>query len=176
MPDEAYVQLVVRELTRQKKLADRAMVQVGDAAFTATLGDDGNSIAVIVKHLAGNMRSRWRDFLTSDGEKPDRHRDTEFYLTPEDTRESLLQRWEAGWQLVVDAISPLSADDLDRTVTIRGEPFTVLQAVSRQLTHYSYHVGQIVLLARHHAGGEWQSLSIPRGQSTAFNEKPGKYL
>lgn len=176
MTDETYIQLVVRELRRDKGLADRAMVQVDDAAFFATLADDENSIAVIVKHVAGNMRSRWRDFLTSDGEKPDRHRDSEFFLTPEDTRESLLRRWEEGWQLVFDAIDPLGPEDLARTVTIRGEPFTVLQAINRQLTHYSYHVGQIVFLARHYAGGEWKSLSIPRGQSAAFNVKPGKYL
>jgi hypothetical protein len=175
MADESYVQLVVRELRRQKDLADRAMAQVDDDAFFATLAADDNSIAVIVKHVAGNMRSRWRDFLTTDGEKPDRDRESEFFVTPEDTRESLLRRWEAGWRLVFDAIGALSAGDLDRTVTIRGEQFTVLQAINRQLTHYSYHVGQAVLLARHHAGGEWKSLSIPRGQSAAFNEKPGRY-
>ncbi|HEX9736084.1 MAG TPA: DUF1572 family protein [Thermoanaerobaculia bacterium] len=175
MADESYVQLVVRELRRQKDLADRAMAQVDDDAFFATLAADDNSIAVIVKHVAGNMRSRWRDFLTTDGEKPDRDRDSEFDLTSADTRESLLRRWDAGWRLVFDAIGALSAGDLDRSVTIRGEQFTVLQAINRQLTHYSYHVGQAVLLARHHAGGEWKSLSIPRGQSAAFNEKPGRY-
>jgi uncharacterized damage-inducible protein DinB len=175
MADESYVQLVVRELRRQKDLADRAMAQVDDDAFFATLAADDNSIAVIVKHVAGNMRSRWRDFLTTDGEKPDRDRDSEFDLTSADTRESLLRRWDAGWRLVFDAIGALSAGDLDRTVTIRGEQFTVLQAINRQLTHYSYHVGQVVLLARHQAGGEWKSLSIPRGQSAAFNEKPGRY-
>lgn len=176
MPTESYVDLLVRELRRQKQLADRAMAQVTDEGFFAAPGDDDNGIAIVVKHMAGNMRSRWRDFLTTDGEKPDRHRDTEFVLDDGDTRESLVRRWEEGWSLVFDAISPLSTGDLERTVTIRGEPFTVLQAVNRQLTHYSYHVGQIVWLARHYAGSGWQSLSIPKGRSAEFNERPGRYL
>ncbi len=119
--------------------------------------------------MAGNMRSRWTDFLATDGEKPDRNRDSEFELEPGDTREALLLRWETGWRCLFEALAPLSSDDLARTVRIRGEPHSVLKAINRQLTHYAYHAGQIVLLARHFAGGKWQSLSIPRGRSEEFN-------
>ena len=158
--DEALVQL-----DKLKKLADRAEAQVGDEDFFALLDAEANSIALVMKHMAGNMRSRWRDFLTSDGEKPDRRRDTEFERHPEDSRAALRQRWEEGWRLTREAIAALAPDDLARTVTIRGEPHTVLQAIARQLTHYAYHVGQIVLLAKHRAGDRWQTLSIPRGRS-----------
>lgn len=153
----------------QKQLAERAMAQAGDATYFARPAEPGNSIAIIVKHLAGNLRSRWTDFLVSDGEKPDRDREGEFRLTPEDTRESLTARWEAGWQTLFDALSPLGPDDLLRTVLIRGEPHTVLQAVNRQLSHYAYHVGQIVLLARVGEGDGWRWLSIAPGASAAYN-------
>ena len=157
MPRETYIQLVLREFRRQERLADRAMSQVTDDQFFFRLDDGANSIAVIVKHMAGNMRSRWRDFLTSDGEKPDRQRDTEFDLSKQDTRPVLLKRWEAGWRLLFDALEPLDDPDLQRVVTIRGEELTVLQAISRQLTHYAYHVGQIVLIAKHCAAGKWRT-------------------
>jgi hypothetical protein len=176
MSDETYLDLAVRELRRLQGLAEKAMAQVDDDDFFATLGDDENSIAIVVKHLAGNLRSRFRDFLTTDGEKPDRNRDGEFVITPEDTRQALLAAWQEGWHILFAALEPLAAADLGRTVTIRGEPLTVLQAVTRQLTHYAYHVGQVVLLARHHAGGRWESLSIPRGRSTEFNRAPAPYL
>jgi len=166
---QAILSLSVAEFRKMKRLADRAMAQTDDAGFFALLDDDANSIAHIVKHLAGNMRSRWTDFLTSDGEKPDRHRDTEFVLTDDDTRAALMDRWEAGWQRVFDAIAPLATDDLGREISIRGEPHTVLQAIGRQLTHYSGHVGQIITLARHFRAGDWESLSIPRGMSEAHN-------
>ena len=144
------------------------MGQVSDEDFFATFGEFSNSLAIIVKHMAGNMRSRWTDFLTSDGEKPDRFRDTEFELDDADSREALLERWEAGWACLFETLDQLSTDDLTSTVHIRGEPHTVIQAVNRQLTHYAYHVGQIVMLARHFAGDEWKWLSIPPGQSATF--------
>ena len=173
---ETFHELAVRELRRLKGLADKAMAQVDDAGFAAVLGPDENSIAIVVKHMAGNMRSRFRDFLTTDGEKPDRNRDGEFATGEADTRAALQQAWEEGWRIVFAAVEPLTEEDLARTVTIRGEGMTALQAVTRQLTHYAYHVGQIVLLARHHAGERWTSLSIPRGGSAAFNRAPAAYL
>ena len=150
-------------------LAGGALAQVEDADFFRTIDPESNSIALILKHLSGNMRSRWTDFLTTDGEKPDRNRDTEFELEPRDTRATILARWEDGWNLLFAALTPLTEADLSREVPIRGEPHTVLQAVHRQLTHYAYHVGQIVFLARHFAGGRWKSLSIPKGRSKEFD-------
>jgi len=153
---------------KYKALAEGAIAQVDDAQFFEPLGPEENSIALVVKHLAGNQRSRWTDFLTTDGEKADRQRDAEFERESGDTRASLLDRWEEGWRTLFAALEPLGEADLARVVTIRGEPHSVLEAVGRQLTHYAYHVGQIVLLARHHAGPRWRSLSIPRGQSAAY--------
>lgn len=152
-----------------KKLAERAMEQVTDEQLFAALDGESNSIAIIVKHMAGNMRSRWTDFLTTDGEKPDRNRDSEFVDPPSD-RESLLQVWEEGWRHVFRALEPLSDADLGRTVIIRGEAHSVMQAVNRQIAHYANHVGQIVMLAKHFAGDRWQSLSIPRNRSSDFNQ------
>lgn len=153
-----------------KSLAERAMEQVTDEQLVEALDPEMNSIAQIVKHMAGNMRSRWTNFLTSDGEKPDRNRDSEF-VEPPATRATLLADWEAGWTCLFAALQPLSDVDLDRRVMIRGEAHSVTQAINRQLTHYSYHVGQIVFLAKHFCGGGWQSLSIPRGTSSTFNQK-----
>ncbi len=153
-----------------KSLAERAMAQVSDEQLYATLDAEDNSIALIVKHMAGNMRSRWTDFLTSDGEKPDRDRDSEF-VDPLATRAELIRVWEDGWSRLFAAIEPLSDADLARTITIRGEAHSVLQAINRQLGHLSYHVGQIVLLAKHFASDHWQSLSVPRNQSAEFNRK-----
>ena len=161
----------IGEFHKYKGMAERAMAQVDDETFFTTLDGEANSIAILVKHMAGNMRSRWRDFLTSDGEKADRHRDTEFIIEEGDTREALMVRWEAGWQLLFDALEPLSSDNLLTTVLIRQEPHTVVQAINRQLTHYSYHVGQIVMLAKHFQGKEWQTLSIPRGESEQYNAR-----
>ena len=146
------------------------MEQVTDAQLFAILDDEANSIAIIVKHMTGNMRSRWTDFLTTDGEKPDRNRDREF-IDPPATRDALMAEWEHGWSCVFQALEPLSDSDLGRTITIRGEAHSVTQAINRQLAHYPYHVGQIVLLAKHYAGGEWKSLSVPRNQSAEFNRK-----
>ena len=154
-----------------KGLADEAMVQVSDEQFFAQLDQEANSIALIVKHVAGNLRSRWLDFLTADGEKADRHRDNEFLLVPGDTRAALMERWETCWQILFDALTPVRGDDVMRTVLIRGEPHTVVQAINRQLTHYGEHVGQIILLAKHLAGPRWRTLSIPRGKSEEFNRR-----
>jgi len=153
-----------------KQLAERAMAQVGDEHLFAALDAEANSIAIIVKHMTGNMRSRWTDFLTTDGEKPDRNRDSEF-VDPPVTRAALLSEWENGWARVFAALEPLIDADLARTVTIRGEPHSVMQAINRQLAHYPHHVGQIVLLAKHFAGDRWQSLSVPRNRSAEFNQK-----
>jgi len=159
------------ELFRQyKKLAERAIAQVTDEQLVTVLDSEMNSIAVIVKHMAGNMRSRWTDFLTSDGEKPDRQRDSEF-VDPPATREALLAVWEEGWRRTFSALEPLSAADLERTVTIRGEAHSVMQAINRQIAHYAYHCGQIVLLAKHFRHEDWQSLSIPRQKSADFNRR-----
>jgi len=152
-----------------KKMAERAIDQVSDDEFFRTIDAEANSIAVIVKHVAGNLHSRWQDFLTTDGEKPTRNRDTEFELTA-DTRESLKQFWEAGWETLFDNVEPLTADDFAKTVTIRGEPHTVVEAINRQLTHYSYHVGQIVLLAKHFRSADWKTLSVPKNRSAEFNK------
>lgn len=153
-----------------KHLADRAMEQARDEDLFAALDAESNSIAVIAKHMAGNMRSRWTDFLTTDGEKPTRDRDSEF-VDPPATRAALNEMWEGGWACLFGALEPLSDADLDRRVTIRGEPHSVMQAIGRQVAHLSYHVGQIVLLARHSAGERWESLSIPRNKSAEFNRK-----
>jgi uncharacterized damage-inducible protein DinB len=160
-----------RTLFRQfKGLAEKAMMQVDDAHLTAVLDPEMNSIAQIVKHMVGNMKSRWTDFLTTDGEKPNRNRDSEF-LDPPATREELMGVWNAGWQLLFGALDGLSDQDLSRRVEIRGEPHSVLQAINRQIAHYSYHCGQIILLAKHFQGEKWQSLTVPRGQSEKFNQK-----
>jgi hypothetical protein len=154
-----------------KTLGEKAIAQASDADLFVALDPEANSIALVVKHMWGNMRSRWTDFLTTDGEKPDRNRDTEFELHEEATRAAVERWWEEGWQLVFAAVEPLRAEDLERTVTIRGIPHTVMQAINRQLAHYAHHVGQIVFLAKHFRSSEWQSLSIPRGQSEAVNQQ-----
>jgi hypothetical protein len=153
-----------------KKLAEGAMTQVTDEHLFAALDPEANSIAIVVKHMAGNMRSRWTDFLTSDGEKPDRHRDTEFEDPPA-TREALMALWQAGWDCLFGALEPLTDADLGRRVTIRGEAHSVMQAINRQLAHYPHHVGQIVLLAKHYQHAQWRSLSVPRGKSGDFNRR-----
>jgi hypothetical protein len=153
-----------------KKLAEGAIAQATDQQLHQMLDDETNSIAVNIKHMAGNMRSRWTDFLTSDGEKPDRNRDSEFEDPPSD-RDRLMLLWENGWQLVFTALEPLSEADLGRTITIRGEPHSVMQAINRQIGHYAYHCGQIVLLAKHFQHDRWTTLSVPRNRSAEFNKK-----
>jgi len=152
-----------------KKLAEKAMAQTSEADFFRSLDPESNSIAVIVKHLAGNMLSRWTDFLTTDGEKPNRHRDMEFEMLPQTTKEQMLSFWEHGWQCVFAAIEPLTPADLMKVVKIRGQDHTVVQAINRQISHYANHVGQIVLLAKHFKGDAWQTLSVPRNRSAEFN-------
>jgi uncharacterized protein DUF1572 len=153
-----------------KKLAERAMAQVSDQELLAVIDSEANSIAVIVKHMAGNMQSRWKDFLTTDGEKPGRDRDAEF-ADPPATRAALLALWEDGWHCLFEALEPLTEKDMGRTVTIRGEPHSVIQTINRQIAHYAYHCGQIVFLAKHLKSSDWQSLSIPRGRSADFNRR-----
>jgi hypothetical protein len=176
MPKETYIQIAIREFKRMKGLADGAFVQVTSEQFFATPSGEDNSIAVLVKHVGGNLLSRWTDFLTTDGEKPGRNRDAEFEITAADTQQILIGQWESGWAVLFSALGPLTDGDLERTVTIRGEPLSVLQAITRQLTHYSYHVGQIVYVAKHYTGSSWRSLSIPRGKSAPFNANPAKYV
>ena len=166
----SYLEDSLALLRYYKKLAERAMEQVADEQLFTTLDAEANSIAVIVKHMTGNMRSRWTDFLTADGEKPIRNRDSEF-VDPPPTREAMMKEWEDGWACVFAALEPLTEEDLARTVTIRGEAHSVMQAINRQLAHYPHHIGQIVLLAKHFACDHWKSVSIPRNRSGEFNQK-----
>jgi Protein of unknown function (DUF1572) len=157
-----------------KTLAEKAFEQIKDEEFFIALDEEANSIGVIIKHMSGNMLSRWTDFLTSDGEKPTRNRDMEFVLTPETTRGDLLEQWERGWSCLFGAIEPLQPEDFDRKVLIRGEEHTIIEAINRQLTHYAYHTGQIVFLAKHFRSAAWKSLSIPRNRSAEFNAYLGE--
>lgn len=166
----SYVADSLAVLRQYKRLAEAAIVQVSDERLSLALDSEANSIAIIVKHMAGNMRSRWTDFLTSDGEKPDRHRDSEFEAPPA-THAELLQLWESGWEMVFDALESITDADLGRTVYIRSEPHSVMQAINRQLAHYALHVGQIIFLAKHLQSANWTSLSVPRGQSEELLRK-----
>jgi len=160
---QAYLDDVISEYKKHKQLAEKAIAQVGaDADLFAVLGGEDNSIAIIVKHLAGNLRSRWTDFLNADGEKPDRNRDLEFEHEAGETGASLLARWAIAWRTAFDTLEKLTPEDLSRTVYIRSDPHLVVQAINRNLTHTAYHVGQIVLLAKHFAGDGWRTLSIPK--------------
>ena len=167
-----YLEDALKSFRDYKKLAEGAIAQVDEADLFRTIDEESNSIAVNMKHLAGNMLSRWTDFLTSDGEKPNRGRDLEFVMLPETTRADMVAYWEKGWQCVFEAIAPLTADDLMRIVKIRGQDHTVVQAINRQIAHYAYHVGQIVYLAKHFKSHEWKTLSVPKNKSAEFN----KYL
>ena len=155
-----------------KKLAEGALEQLDDAEFFRAIDDESNTIAVNMKHMAGNMLSRWTDFLTTDGEKANRERDMEFVMLPETTRADMVEFWERGWRCLFAAVEPLTADDLMRIVKIRGQDHTVVQAINRQIAHYAYHVGQIVYLAKHFKSSNWQTLSVPKNRSAEFN----KYL
>jgi len=166
----SYIEDALAIFRQYKQLGERAMAQVSDEQLFALLDDEANSIAIIVKHMTGNMRSRWTDFLTSDGEKPTRNRDGEF-VDPPATRDALMREWEEGWGCVFGAIEPLADADLGRTVTIRGEAHSVMQAINRQLAHYPQHIGQIILLAKHYAGEQWQTLSVARNRSGEFNRR-----
>jgi Protein of unknown function (DUF1572) len=166
----SYIKDSLELFRHYKKLAERAMEQVTDEQLFATLDPETNSIAVIVKHLSGNMRSRWTEFLTTDGEKPDRDRDSEF-VDPPATRKAIMDAWEHGWAQFFQVLETLTAADLAHTVTIRGEPHSVMQAINRQMAHYPMHVGQIVMLAKHFAFDRWQSLSVPKNRSGEFNRQ-----
>ncbi len=170
-----YLEEVRRQLAGHKRLGEGALLQLKDEEFFVGLDQESNSVAVIVKHIAGNMRSRFTDFLTTDGEKPDRHRDQEFELTAATTRTDVMRWWDNGWAIVFSAIDPLKPEDVMRTVTIRNEPHTVLQAINRQVAHYAQHIGQIVFLAKHFRSSEWKTLSIARGKSQDFAAVTDKY-
>jgi hypothetical protein len=170
-----YLEEARRQMRGHKRMGEGAMAQLRDEDFFATLDAESNSVAVLVKHLAGNMRSRFTDFLTSDGEKPDRFRDREFEITGATTRAEVIQWWEQGWMCLLGAIGEINPEDVMRTVTIRGEPHTVLQAINRQIAHYAAHVGQIVFLAKHLRSSEWKSLTIPRGKSEDFKKVAPKF-
>jgi hypothetical protein len=163
-----YIEEAHRQMRGHKRLAEGAMAQLKDQELFVTLDSESNSVAVIVKHMAGNMRSRFTDFLTTDGEKPDRYRDQEFDLNPATTRADLTKWWDEGWARVFAAIDGLKPEDVMRTVTIRGEPHTVLQAINRQIAHYAQHTGQIVFMAKHIRSVKWKTLSIPRGESENY--------
>jgi hypothetical protein len=167
--DEAH-----RQMRGHKRLAEGAMAQLKDEELFITLDPESNSIAVIVKHMAGNMRSRFTDFLITDGEKPDRDRDQEFELSPATTRADLTKWWEEGWARVFATIEALKPEDVMRKVTVRGEPHTVLQGINRQIAHYAHHTGQIVFLAKHIRSSKWKTLSIPRGKSEDYKTAPPK--
>lgn len=168
MDGQRYLSDAVKRFREARSQCDRALDQVPPSQWGRRLDPEANSLATLMLHLAGNMLSRWTDFLGSDGEKPGRDRDAEFE-DPDLSREALLERWERGWACLFDALEGLTEADLDRTVTIRGQPHTVLEAINRQLTHYAYHAGQMVFLAKYLAPGPWRSLSIPRRASAEFN-------
>jgi hypothetical protein len=169
-----YFEDALKSLRGHKKLAEKAIAQLSDEEFFVTLDEESNSVAVIMKHMAGNMFSRWTDFLTSDGEKPNRNREMEFVIEPQTTKDQVIDYWERGWKCVFEALEPLRSEDFEKTVMIRGEEHTIVQAINRQMTHYAYHVGQIVFLAKHFRSAEWKSLSIPRNRSAEFNAAMAK--
>jgi hypothetical protein len=166
-----YLEEIQRQFRGYKRMGEGAIAQLKDEELFVAIDKEANSVAIVVKHLAGNMRSRFTDFLTTDGEKPDRHRDQEFELNESSTRDEVMRWWEAGWDCVFGALETVKPDRLMATVTIRNESHTVLQATNRQLAHYAYHVGQIVFLAKHFRSTDWKSLSVPRGESEQFNAK-----
>jgi hypothetical protein len=156
---------------KQKEWADKAFAQVqADSDFFRKPGEFSNSIAAIIKHVAGNLTSRWRDFLTSDGEKPDRNRDEEFLIGDQDTRANLIAAWESGWATLFDSLANLTDDDFRKTIRIRDEEHTVHQALLRSLAHVAYHTGQIVYLSRLIQKEGWEWITIAPGQSRQFNE------
>jgi hypothetical protein len=165
-----YLADAISNFRAYRSLAEKALEQIEDEELFVTLDEESNSVAVIMKHIAGNMISRWTDFLTSDGEKPERNRDMEFVIEPETNRASLMAYWNRGWETVFAAVEPLKPEDFNKKVTIRGEEHTIVQAINRQLTHYAYHIGQIVFLAKHFRSAEWRSLSVPRNRSQEFNQ------
>lgn len=166
---ENYFKDAIKSFKAYKKLADKAIAQLTDDEFFVTLDEESNSVAIVMKHMAGNMFSRWTDFLTTDGEKPNRNRDMEFVIEESTTKDDVLDYWERGWACVLGALEPLTLEDFEKTVMIRGEEHTIVEAINRQMTHYAYHVGQIVFLAKHFRSKDWHSLSVPRNRSAEFN-------
>ncbi|HEY3738863.1 MAG TPA: DUF1572 domain-containing protein [Bryobacteraceae bacterium] len=166
----SYIEDSLAIFRQYKTLAEKAFAQLTEAQLVQQLDPESNSISQIVKHVAGNMRSRWTDFLTTDGEKPDRDRDTEF-VEPPATREAMMELWETGWTILFGALEPLTDSDLGRTITIRGEPHSVMQAINRQVAHYSLHIGQIICIAKHLRSSEWKTISVPKNRSAEFNRK-----
>jgi hypothetical protein len=167
---DTYLADILRTFKNYKALGDAALAQTPDEHLTTELDPNSNSIAVIAKHVGGNLRSRFQDFLTTDGEKPDRNRDGEFEAAGRVTRADVVGWWEAGWNRLTAALDALTPSDLTRTVEIRREPLLVLEALNRSAAHTAYHVGQMVYLARHFAGDRWKTLSIPKGQSAQFSK------
>lgn len=168
-----YLEEIRRQLRGHKRMAECAMAQLEDQQFFKTIDVEANSVAILAKHIAGNARSRFTDFLTSDGEKPDRFRDREFEMADQTRRAEVMRDWEEGWNIVLRTVESLTSEDLSRTITIRGEAHTVVQALNRALAHYAQHVGQIVFLAKHLRSNEWKTLSIPRGKSEEFKVAKG---
>jgi hypothetical protein len=164
-----YLDEIRRQLRGHKRMAEGALAQLKDDDFFVTLDPESNSVAILIKHVSGNMRSRFTDFLTTDGEKPDRHRDTEFEITSNTSREELMRWWEEGWTSVFAALDSLTPDDVMRTIYIRLEPHTVVQALNRALAHYAFHLGQVIFLAKHLRSTDWKTLTVPRGKSEEFN-------
>lgn len=171
MIDSLFLEEALREARRLKDMAEKSLAQISDDDYFRQIDPESNSIAVIVKHLAGNMRSRWSDFLTTDGEKPDRDRDGEFVMEEPDQRATLQDRWDEGWKITLSALEALTPADLVREVRIRGEPHTVLRAINRYLLHLAYHVGQIAFLAKHLAGERWKTLSVPRNKARVTSRR-----
>lgn len=165
---ENYLSDAIQSFRNYKKLAERAMEQISDEEFFRQIDEESNSIAIIVKHIAGNLKSRWTDFLTSDGEKDFRNRDSEF-IAEGDSRESLMMYWKEGWQILFNELGALKADDFSKTITIRQQPHTICEAVNRQLAHYAYHIGQVAFLAKHFRAADWKTLSVPKNKSAQFN-------
>ena len=167
-----YLEEIKRQLRGHKRMAESAMAQLDDRDFFTAIDPESNSVAVIVKHIAGNARSRFTDFLTTDGEKPNRFRDQEFELSSATTRVEVMGWWEQGWTTVLATLDSLKPEDISRTITIRNEPHTIVQALNRALAHYAQHIGQIVFLSKHLRSKEWKTLSIPRGKSEEFKVSP----
>jgi uncharacterized damage-inducible protein DinB len=166
-----YLEDATASFRAYKKLAEKALDQLSEEQYFQTIDDESNSVAVIMKHIAGNSISRWTDFLTTDGEKPNRNRDSEFIIEPQTSKQEITEYWERGWQTLFSTLESLGPQDFDRKVTIRSQEHTIVQAINRQLTHYAYHIGQIVFLAKHLRSADWHSLSIPKGSSAAVNAR-----
>jgi hypothetical protein len=167
---ENYKADALQSFRNYKSAAEKALVQVSDEEFFRMIDAESNSLATIVKHIAGNLHSRWTNFLTTDGEKPDRHRDREFVVLAGETRGSIMKFWESGWKILFEAIEPIAPEDFGKKVTIRGEPHTIVEAINRQLSHYAQHIGQIIFLAKHFRVEDWHTLSVPKNKSAEFNE------